>query len=156
MLSTRDLGKIGISQDRVKQTENRAPCPGKYVLYWMEASLRERYNSALEYASLAANRLQLPVVVAFGLTDQRLGMNLRHYRFLVESLAVVKKLLAERGIQMAIDIAHPVDFMTRLAKNAAVVVTDCGNLPVQKEWRREDFAESEGRAWAVFLRTMDN
>ena len=38
----------------------------RFVLYWMQASVRTVYNYALEYAICQANKLQLPLVTVFG------------------------------------------------------------------------------------------
>jgi len=44
-----------VQRERVKPLNDLASRRGKYVLYWMQQSQRERYNHALEYAIGRAN-----------------------------------------------------------------------------------------------------
>jgi deoxyribodipyrimidine photo-lyase len=53
---------------------------GDYVLYWMQQSQRAAFNPALEAAIAAANRLDLPVLVGFGLTESYPEANARTMR----------------------------------------------------------------------------
>ena len=59
---------------------------GRYVLYWMQAAQRSEYNHALEYSISWANRLNVAVVVLFGISDSYPEDNLRHYHFMLEGL----------------------------------------------------------------------
>jgi deoxyribodipyrimidine photo-lyase len=71
---------------------------GDYVLYWMQQSQRAEFNPALEAAVAEANRLGLPVLVGFALTDAYPEANARHYAFMLEGLAETARALAARGI----------------------------------------------------------
>jgi deoxyribodipyrimidine photo-lyase len=75
-----------IQPERILKLNDRPTRPGRYVLYWMQASQRAEYNHALEYAVREANEQKLPVVAFFGLTENFPEANLRHYTFLVEGL----------------------------------------------------------------------
>ncbi|GLD94265.1 hypothetical protein PINS_up002876 [Pythium insidiosum] len=42
----------------------------RYLLYWMQTSVRSKYNYSLEYAIAAANALELPLHVVYMLSDR--------------------------------------------------------------------------------------
>jgi deoxyribodipyrimidine photo-lyase len=108
---------------------------GDYVLYWMQQSQRAEYNHALEYAVKQANKLDLGVVVAFGLTDDYPEANLRHYTFMVEGLAETNALLEKRGIKMVVRRGSPPDVALELGRDAAIIVCDRGYLKHQRIWQ---------------------
>jgi deoxyribodipyrimidine photo-lyase len=107
----------------------------KYVLYWMQASQRTRYNHALEHAIQQANTANLPVIVCFGLMDEYLGANARHYAFLLQGLKEVEKALEKRNIRFVVRHGKPPAVALSLAKQAALVVCDRGYARYQKLWR---------------------
>ena len=116
---------------------NKAPLRqgARFALYWMQASQREAGNHALEFALTKANELNLPLLVAFCLTDSYPGANLRHYSFMADGLAVVAKRLAKRGIAFELFRGAPPEPVARLASDAAFVVVDAGHMRVQRSWR---------------------
>lgn len=117
---------------------NRKPVrPGRYVLYWMQAAQRAEWNPALAAAISLANALDLPVVVAFGLTPHYPQANLRHYWFMVEGLGEVRRKLAERGIPWVLRVGNPPEVALALSGQAAALVMDCGYLRHQRAWREE-------------------
>ena len=126
-----------IHQDRVKVLHTATPARGSFVLYWMQASQRAHYNHALEYAIEQANTLALPVGVLFCLTDDYPDANLRHYSFMLEGLRSTVDTLAARGISTLIVRRSPVLQVPRVARRAALVVTDHGYLRHQIQWRSE-------------------
>jgi deoxyribodipyrimidine photo-lyase len=107
----------------------------RYVLYWMQQSQRARFNPALEYAVDEANAHDLPVLVCFGLMDGYPEANARHYTFMLEGLAEVARGLAERGIAFVIGRGSPDQVALGFARDAALIVCDCGYLKPQKAWR---------------------
>jgi deoxyribodipyrimidine photo-lyase len=125
-----------IHPERIQPLNDRPTRSGRYVLYWMQQSVRSRYNHALEYAILRANAQRLPVVALFGLTDRYPEANERHYAFLLEGLRDVSTGLRERGIQLALRRQSPEQAAVELAEDAAEVVTDRGYLRLQRQWRR--------------------
>ena len=126
-----------IQPTRLRTLKDGEPRAGAaYVLYWMQASQRSEANSALETAIAEANRLGLPVLVGFGLTDGYPEANARHYAFMLEGLADVAKALAARGIGFVIRKGSPDEVALALSKQAATVVCDRGYLRIQKRWRR--------------------
>lgn len=108
----------------------------RYVLYWMQQSQRAECNHALEYAIQQANRLDLPLLVGFGLMDDYPEANLRHYRFMLEGLADTQAALKRRYIHMVVKHGHPADVAIELAKHASLVICDRGYLRHQKQWRQ--------------------
>ncbi len=122
---------------------------GKYVLYWMQQSQRAEDNHALEYALQAANRLDQPLLVAFGLTADYPEANLRHYTFMLEGLKETRSTLADRGIKMIARCERPDAAAISLSQNASVIVCDRGYLKHQKEWRRRVAAAATCRVIQV-------
>ncbi len=110
---------------------------GQYVLYWMQQSQRAHFNHALEAAILKANKLGLPVVVAFGLMDDYPEATERHYAFMLEGLRDVQQDLEKRGIKFVCLHDEPKSAAIRLAKSAACVVCDRGYLNHLRRWRDE-------------------
>jgi deoxyribodipyrimidine photo-lyase len=136
--------RIMIQEARVRHLNNLPSARGRYVLYWMQASQRTRFNHALEYAIARANELRQPVVVCFGLMDDYPEANLRHYAFMLEGLSEVERALAERGISLVIRRGRPQEVAIQLAENASLVVCDRGYLRHQKQWR-DYVADNAGR-----------
>jgi deoxyribodipyrimidine photo-lyase len=126
-----------IDATRRRHLNERAMRRGRYVLYWMQQSQRASCNPALEYAIRVANREDLPVLVAFGLTDDYPEANLRHYRFMLEGLREVAATLAERRIGFVVRRGAPNQVAMALAEDAAVAVCDRGYLRHQKAWRAD-------------------
>jgi deoxyribodipyrimidine photo-lyase len=124
-----------IQPERIKSLNNKAQRNGKHVLYWMQAAQRTEYNHALEYSILRANELKKPVLVSFGITDNWPEANLRHYYFMLEGLKESKQNLESMGIRMVIQHESPDLSTIKLAKDAALVVVDGGQLRIQRKWR---------------------
>jgi deoxyribodipyrimidine photo-lyase len=120
---------------RVKQLNEKPVRPGDFVVYWMQQSQRVSCNHALNYAIEKANELELPLIVFFCLSDSYPDANLRHYRFMLEGLAVVERLLRKQRIRMIARIGDPPREITGFARKAALVVTDRGYLRIQRAWR---------------------
>ncbi len=124
-----------IHQERIQVLRGGQPGSGDYVLYWMQASVRTRFNHALEYAAEQANDLKLPLLVAFGLTPSYPEANERSYLFLLEGLRDVQRNLSERGVGFVLRLGHPPEEMLKLARKASLVVTDRAYLQPARDWR---------------------
>ncbi|MZP30982.1 deoxyribodipyrimidine photolyase [Heliobacterium undosum] len=133
-----------IHRERIRHLTSAPPRPGRYVLYWMQASQRAEWNHALEYAIREANKLGLPLLVFFGVTGGVPGAKARHYRFMLEGLCDVRETLRRRGIAMIVRRIPPVDGVIALAQKAALVVTDRGYLRYQRQWREAVAARIDG------------
>jgi deoxyribodipyrimidine photo-lyase len=124
--------------DRLRVLNDVEPDPqGSYVLYWMQASQRTRFNHALERAIELANERDEPVVVCFGLTDDYPEANERHYAFMLEGLRDVEQNLAKRNIKFVCDQASPANVAIHYAKNASVLVGDFGYVRPCRRWVNE-------------------
>ena len=124
-----------IHAERIQVLRAGQPGGGRYVLYWMQASVRSRFNHALEYAAEQADALGLPLVVAFGLTPKYPEAVLRSYTFLLEGLAQTRTALAARGIGLVVRLGHPPEVMLELSREASLVITDRAYLRPPREWR---------------------
>lgn len=133
-----------IERTRLKDLNDAPEQTGDYVLYWMQQSQRATFNPALETAVAHANRLDLPVLVGFGLSDRYPEANARHYAFMLEGLCDVESSLLRRGIAFVVRRGSPDDVAIELARRAALVVCDRGYLRHQKAWR-EHVAKTVGR-----------
>ena len=135
--------------NRISSLNDRPVGSGRWVLYWMQQSQRADDNPALEVAIDEANRVGLPVLVVFALTDGYPEANLRHYRFMLEGLADTRRLLAERGIKLLLKLGDPPAVVSRWADQAALVVCDVGYTRHQVAWRRSVAQNAPCRVIAV-------
>lgn len=110
---------------------------GSHVVYWMPQSQRAAWNPALEHAVARANELDKPLVAVFGLTDGYPGATARVYAFMLQGLAETRAALRERGIGFNLRRGDPARVAAQAARDAALVVTDRGYMPVQVRWRAE-------------------
>ena len=125
-----------IQPERIADLNTQPVQKGQWVLYWMQQSQRAHDNPALEYAIARANRLDLPVLVVFALTEGYPEANLRHYRFMLEGLAQTREQLARRRIGMqVINGDDPQATLAPLLKKAALLVCDVGYTRHQRNWR---------------------
>ena len=115
--------------------EKRENPRGGYVLYWMQQARRSEDNHALQYAIDEANRLNVPVIVCFGLVDDYPAARLRHYDFMLRGLAETVARLRERNIECLLHHGDMEQGVTRAARNAVLVVTDGGYSRIQRHWR---------------------
>ncbi|WP_437314599.1 deoxyribodipyrimidine photolyase [Sorangium sp. So ce385] len=120
------------------RTRNAMPVreDGDYVLYWMIASRRTRYNFGLERAVAWSQELDRPLVVLEALRCGYRWASDRHHRFVIDGMADNARRLAAAGV-----LAHPYvepaagagkGLLGALAARACVVVTDdypCFFLP---------------------------
>ncbi|MCF7957360.1 MAG: deoxyribodipyrimidine photo-lyase [Phycisphaerae bacterium] len=124
-----------MQQTRIENLNYKPVKTGKYVLYWMQAAQRAEYNHALEHSIDLANKLKVPVVVFFGITDSYPDANVRHYHFMLEGIRDANAALAKRGIKLVVKLQSPELAAPELAENACLVVTDTGHTHIQRNWR---------------------
>ena len=122
--------------DRIKQLNDSKVKKEKYILYWMQSSQRVEYNHALVYAIKKANKLNQPLLVAFGLTEFP-EANRRHYKFMLEGLTQVQKNLLEKGAGVIFKYKDPADLVIELLKDASLTVIDRGYLKINKQWYKK-------------------
>ncbi len=124
-----------IQRERIKILKDTEVRQGSFVLYWMQASQREEYNHALEYAIKVANEHHQPLLVFFGITDGYPEANERHYGFMLQGLKEVQSSLEKRGIRFVVRHLSPEIGAGELAKNASVIIVDRGYTRLQRTWR---------------------
>ncbi len=138
-----------ISDRRIQILNDREIVGGDYVLYWMQQSQRAEHNPALDLAIGMANRLKLPVLVAFGLTDAYPEANQRHFCFMLEGLQEVEASLRRKGIRLVVRLGEPPEVALDLGRRAAMMVCDVGYNRHQRQWRRAVAAEAGCRVLQV-------
>jgi deoxyribodipyrimidine photo-lyase len=140
---------MALVDDRISRLNDREERKGRYVLYWMQQSQRSEYNDALNVAIREANRLALPLLVVFGLTDAYPEANRRHFQFMLEGLQEVKDALRRRGIGMVVRLGSPPEVALNLGHDAALIVCDMGYTRYQREWREKVGREADCRVLQV-------
>lgn len=126
-----------IQADRIQHLNQKEIREGEYVIYWMQQSQRSRFNHALEYAVAAANNLDKPLLVVFGVMNGYPEANLRHYTFMMEGLKETQASLADRGIRMVVQHGNPDAVAVEASRKASLLVCDRGYLRHQAAWRRD-------------------
>lgn len=165
MLETSAAFKLpgGLHKERVqwlydgatKDTGSSSPtATQRHLLYWMQTSVRSKYNHALEFAIAAANALALPLHVVYLLSDRSVVPKThlerdpnafgfateRHAKFGLEGLRAVQQRLQKRGLSFEVfHHAHSIDnkatattvhsptrddLLNLCAQGAVLVVTD--------------------------------
>jgi deoxyribodipyrimidine photo-lyase len=115
----------------------------------MQEGQRARDNPALLFACGQAQRLGLPVVVAFGLMHRYPQAGLRHFRFMLEGLAETRDELAARGIPLVVRWGEPPEVALALAGEAAGIVCDRAYLSPLARWREQVAGEAACAVWQV-------
>lgn len=125
-------------KDRVKtiyqKNENKS---GKYILYWMQQSMRIHYNHALNYAINLANEKKLPLIVLFNVVPNYPDANLRHYTFMLEGIVEVKDELDKNNIQFDVSFGHITHSIEPYLKDCGTLIMDRGYLKIQKQMRND-------------------
>lgn len=187
MLETSAAFKLpgGLQKERVQwlydgaAKETTPSTAQRHLLYWMQTSVRSKYNHALEFAIAAANALALPLHVVYLLSDRSVVPQThferdpnafgfateRHAKFGLEGLRAVQQRLHKRGLSFQVlhhahsstdskATAHSPtrsDLIDLCARDAVLVVTD---RPYLHPWRNAltecvDNAENNERAYGV-------
>ncbi len=109
---------------------NKAPLRknGSFVLYWMTACRRTRWNFGLERAAQWALELKKPLVVLEALRCDYPWASDRFHRFIIEGMADNQAALKDKGVSyfpfLEKTIGQGKGLLETLSENAAVVVTD--------------------------------
>ncbi|MBQ2620896.1 MAG: deoxyribodipyrimidine photo-lyase [Thermoguttaceae bacterium] len=127
-----------IPEERIQRLNLCSNNPGgKFVLYWMDASLRQRNNSALEYAIELGAEYKKGVVVVYCLHTKGRLSSRRRARFALESLRELEKSLSARGIQLAVVFGTPQELIPSFSATACAVIMDCAYLREDRIIRNE-------------------
>lgn len=128
----------GIHPERIQKLNNCEIRNGSFVLYWMQASQRTVFNHALNFAIHQANKLNLPLITVFFLVENFPSANFRHFKFMLDGLAVTARELIRSGSGFyAAKTQSPSDAFAKIAKNTAIAIVDRGYTRIQKKWRAE-------------------
>jgi deoxyribodipyrimidine photo-lyase len=118
-----------VDPTRVTRLGAEAAHPARsYVLYWMIAQRRTRWNPALELALEHARTLGLPLVVLEPLSLDHTWASPRHLSFIVDGMRVNARRCAEAGVHYVAHVEAAAGegrgLLPALAHHAALVVTD--------------------------------
>jgi deoxyribodipyrimidine photo-lyase len=155
--------------DGLATSSSKNGATNEHLLYWMQTSVRSKYNYALEYAIAAANALTLPLHVVYFLSDQSIVpkgskdpnsfgfATERHAKFGLEGLEAVQKKLHKRGLSFSVfHHSHAlklsrIEMLDKCAENAALVVTD---RPYLRPWCQDleqcvEQAKKKSHKWGL-------
>jgi deoxyribodipyrimidine photo-lyase len=106
------------------------------IVYWMQRAMRIADNPALNVAIQAANILDLPVAIYFGVIPNYPNANLRHYHFLQQGLRDVAEDAAELGV--AFVVRRPPDTLEAFLEEvrAALLIGDENPCREPERWRQ--------------------
>ncbi|KAK9079727.1 hypothetical protein SSX86_001400 [Deinandra increscens subsp. villosa] len=130
------LGRIRVLKQGILQP---SPKPGP-VVYWMFRDQRLRDNWALIHAVDQANRLNVPVAVAFNLFDQFLGAKARQLGFMLRGLQQLHSEIEEKlRIPFFLFQGEAIDTIPSFVKEcgASLLVTDFSPLRQVRGWKEE-------------------
>ncbi len=120
---------MAVSATRVRRA-NAAPvrADGTYVLYWMIAARRTRFNQALEHAVALGRQLGRPVLIFEPLRVGYRWASDRHHAFVLDGMADNAAAAAAAGVTYLPWVERAAGegqgLLAALAARAAVVVTD--------------------------------
>jgi deoxyribodipyrimidine photo-lyase len=130
------LSSVICSEDFMRQISERVGLlneksennQGKYILYWMQMFKRTSHNHALSFAISQANERKLPLVVYEGLKFYYPWASARIHTFILEGVEEKRAVFEKLGIKYVFylqkDKNSPKDTVARIAKDAALLVTD--------------------------------
>ena len=130
--------------------EGRPEAGGDCVVYWMQRAQRGVDNPALDVAIAAANELQRPIAVFFGLHPKYPNANLRHYAFLVEGLEETKRKTEARGAAFVFRPYPHHDLLRFCAEvKPCLVVGDENPMREPEGWRQSAARKLTVPFWTV-------
>ena len=134
-------------------TVRRAGAPqgdGDCVVYYMQRAQRGVDNPALNLAIEAANEMQKPVAVFFGLRPDYPRANLRHYAFLVDGLREMAAAVEKRGAAFVFRL-YPDNNLIQFCEEvkACLVVGDENPMREPERWRRGAAEKLRVPLWTV-------
>ncbi|KAL8216641.1 hypothetical protein R6Q57_023478 [Mikania cordata] len=136
------LGRIRVLKQGIQQfdePQSSSPKVGP-VVYWMFRDQRVRDNWALIHAVDQANRLNVPVAVAFNLFDQFLGAKARQLGFMLRGLQQVHRQIEDTlQIPFFLFQGEAIDTIPSFMKEcgASLLVTDFSPLRQVRGWKEE-------------------
>lgn len=139
-----------MAHPRVTVRRDGLPSAGGCVVYWMQRAQRGLDNPALDIAIAVANELHCPVAVFFGLHPKYPHGNLRHYAFLLDGLADIKRDVEACGAAFVLRPYPNHDLLRFCAEvNACFVVGDENPLRQGAQWRQSAARKLSVPFWTV-------
>ena len=100
----------------------------RYVLCWLQQTLRAEHNPLLDFAIALGNAHDLPVLVYHGLDNRYPYASHRLHRFILEASRSLEQGLAQRGVRFVRYVRRPGNerrgLVYELCQDAAALVTD--------------------------------
>ncbi len=132
--------------DRVTKLNDRSEnAAGRYVLCWLQQTLRAHDNPALDAAIALANDRGVPVLVYHGLRADYPHASDRLHRFILGASRDLQRDCAARGVRCVTYVERPGKaergLVYRLAEHAVAVVSD-EQWAFVGRWQLEGFARS--------------
>ena len=112
-----------LSEDRLRVLSER-PVGKGYVLYWMVANRRTRYNPALARAVEWSRLLQRPLIVAEAVSTRTPHASLRTLQPILDGMEDQATAFKAAGVPYAGLVDPWIEDVALMARGAAVVVTD--------------------------------
>ena len=127
-----------VEKERVKTLNNhKSNTAGNFVLYFVQASPRIKYNQALIYAINRANYFNVPLVCYFELSTNFPYINKRNFTFLLQGINDFKRNAEKLGIKL---IVNTNSNLLKISEKAVEVITDRGYLLFHKN-RDKDYSQ---------------
>jgi deoxyribodipyrimidine photo-lyase len=127
---TLDMHRLGDELERRSIALNNNPLreSARFVLVWLQQTIRGHDHPAIDAGVTIANQLGLPVLVYHGIRADYPHASDRLHRFLLGASREMARQLAKRGIRSAHYLDRPghheKGLVYRMAANAALVVVD--------------------------------
>ena len=122
---------------------------GKYVLVWLQQTLRGHDHPAIDAGVQIANELGIPALVYHGLREDYPHASARLHAFIIGASREMGRTLRERGIACVQHVERPSarvkGLVYKLADDAACVVTDA-HATFVGHWQAHRFAEKSAKA----------
>ena len=140
-----------IEPERCQQLNDNEPNEdGRFVLYWMQASMRAEDNPALERAVQIANDHEVPLVVATTVITDYPDASPRHFAFMLDGMGQALRAIEQRGATVVVRTTDdPASAIVEIAGDAVEVVVDRGYLRHQRQWRSAIGADAPCTATCV-------
>ncbi len=126
-----------IEPERIRTLNGAEPnADGRFVLYWMQASMRAEHNPALEFAIQTANDHEVPLVVVTTIITDYPDSSPRHYAFMLAGMGQALAAIERRGATVIVRVGDdPTGIIVDVASDAVEIVLDRGYLRHQRQWR---------------------
>jgi deoxyribodipyrimidine photo-lyase len=117
-----------VPEIRIRALNDEEATKGDYVLYWMVAFRRPRWNFALQHAAARAHALDQPLVILEALRTGYRWASDRLHRFIIDGMRAHRDYFADKNVVYIPYIEHEEGagsgLLAALADHASLVVSD--------------------------------